>query len=308
MLIVLLGEDVYAKQEYLQNIIEKSELEIARYDATMPLPKLGSLAGQSLFGAGQIHIFSHCLGQYDLPELESAAKGTSQIVFIEDTLDKRLTKTKQLMKIAEVKEFLAPAPEVAAKWIVSHAESIGITIQPAAAAEMSLRLIGETKKNLSTTAAHNELLKLWAFAGEKTITKQMVEELTPKDLAIDLFALLDSIGQKNKPAVVRLLQQYYDSSSEDDKTLTIRLSALLADQLRSIMIVKQASEQRLSDNDLLTATGWKSGRLFIMKKLANNFSAQQLSGALNKFYNLDKELKNSNLPPRIVIDMIVAVI
>ncbi len=45
-----------------------------------------------------------------------------------------------------------------------------------------------------------------------------------------------------------------------------------------------------------------------MKKLSNNFNTKQLVDALAKFYSLDKELKNSTLPPRIVIDMIVATI
>lgn len=308
MLTVLLGEDVYAKQQYIDQVIQKSGLEIAKYDSTMLLPKLGSLAGQSLFGAGQMHIFSHCLSQYDLPELESAAKGTSQIIFIEDSWDKRLTKTKQLMELATVKEFLAPAAQTASKWILGHAESLGVVIQPAAVSALVMRLMGETKKTLPTIAAHNELLKLWSFSEGKPITKEMVTELTPQDLAINLYSLLDYLGQKNKPAAVQLLRQYYDSSSEDDKALTIRLSALLADQLRSIMIVKQAGDRGLSDDDLLAATGWKTGRLFIMKKLARNFSVGQLTAALNKFYSLDKELKNSTLPPRVVIDMIVAVI
>lgn len=308
MLTVLLGGDIFAKQNYLSQLAEKSELEVVKYDASMLLPQLGSLTGQSLFGAGQVHVFFDCLKEYDLPELELAAKNSSHVVFIEELLDKRLTKTKQLAKVAEVKEFPAPGLEGAPQWLIVHAESLGFTIQPAAAAELSNRLIGESKRNLPTLAAHNELLKLSSYADGKTITKGMVEELTPKDLAVDLFALLDSLGTKNKAAAIRLLQQYYLSGSEDDKTLTIRLSALLADQFRSLLIVKEAHEQNLQDKDLLAATGWKSGRLFIMKKLARNFTTKQLMEALNKFYSLDKELKNSTLPPRVVIDMIVAVI
>ncbi len=308
MLRVLLGEDIYAKQDYLQKLITDSGMEIAKYDPTGILPKLGSLSGQSLFGLGQLHIFSGCLAKYDLPELEVAAQGTSQIIFLEDSLDKRLTKSKQILKIAEVVEFSAPSSEEAPRWIVNHAKSLGLTINPDAATELSYRLTGETQKKLPTMYAHNEMSKLANFSNGGVITKEMVEQLTSQDLVIDLFSLLDSIGSKNKPAAIQLLQKYYDAGTEDDKTLTIRLSALLADQLRGLMIVKQAIEQNLSDNELLTATGWKSGRLFIMKKLARNFTIKQLRDALNKFYSLDKELKNSTLPPRVVIDMIVAVI
>ncbi len=313
MLTLLLGEDIFAKQQFLNDLVSKKGLEIAKYDSNQQLPKLNSLAGQSLFGAGQLHVFYECVANYELPELEAAANNSAQIVFIEESVDKRLTKTKQLFKIAaegknSVHEFPAPSFDQASKWIVAHAAGEGINIQPAASTELVTRLMGETKKTLPTMQAHNELLKLSNFAGDKTITKDMVEELTVKDLAIDLFSLLDSIGNKNKNNIVKMLQQYYDSSSEDDKALTIRLSALLADQFRSLLIVREAAEQNLNDKDLLATTGWKSGRLFIMKKLSKNFNSKQLADALTKFYSLDKELKNSTLPPRVVIDMIVATI
>lgn len=316
MLTVLLGEDIFAKQQYLDALVAKNGLEIAKYSSTQQLPQLASLAGQSLFGSGQLHVFINCSNLYEPAELEAASKSSAQIIFLEDSLDKRLTKTKQLLQLATdsggVQEFLSPSFDVnyksASQWIITHAEKWGIHIQPTAAVELARRLMGETKKTLPTLAAHQELLKLFSFAGDKTITKEMVEQLTAPDLAIDLFALLDHIGNKNKAVVVGMLQQYYDSSSEDDKVLTIRLSGLLSSQLRDMLIIKEAVQTGLSDKYILQTTGWKSGKLFIIKKLSQNFSIKQLTDALAKFYSLDKELKNSTLPPRMVIDMIVATI
>lgn len=313
MLTLLLGEDVFAKQQFLDNLAVKNGLEISKYDSSQNLPKLASLSGQSLFGPGQVHVFVNSISKYELPELQAAADNQAQIVFIEDSLDKRLTKTKELIKIASsgkniVQEFPAPDFNQASRWIIDHAAQMEINIQPAASSELAQRLMGDTKKTLPTLLAHQEILKLSNFAGDKTITKEMVVELTAADLAIDMFSLLDNLGSKNKPVVIKMLQQYYDSSSEDDKGLTIRLSALLADQFRSLLIVKEAQNNGLSEADLLATTGWKSGRLFIMKKIAANFTVKQLADALTKFYNLDKELKNTTLPPRVVIDMIVATI
>lgn len=308
MLTLLLGEDIYAKQAYLDQQLAKADGELQKHQIGEDLPKLCNLGGASLFGGQAVHVFVDLLREYDLPELEAVVDGTAQIYFWEDSLDKRLTKTKQLYKIANVKEFPAPSKEQATKWITTHADELGINIQPSAATLLAQRLIGENKLVLPVVAAHHELLKLSSFAGESTITTAMVEELTPQDLAVDLFTLLDLIGNKNKPAAVRMLQQYYDGSSEDEKALTIRLVALLSDQFRSLLIAQDLLAQGLSDQAILQATGWKSGRLFVMKKIGRNFSAIQLSSALTKLYNLDKELKSSTLPPRAIIDMIVAVI
>ena len=306
MLTILLGENIIAKQQFLEKELAKYQGELTKYQAGDALPKLTDLTGSSLFGTGGAYVFFDCIKHYEFSELEKAKETSIPIYLVEESLDKRLKKTKDILAIAEVKEFPAPTYDQAPKWIVSYGDSLNINIQPQAAEELAKRLMGDTKKFLSTVLAHHELLKLSSFAGDKTITKSMVEELTPQDLNIDLFKLLDAIGSKNTSLATSMLTQYYESSTEDDKIATIRLVGLLSDQLRSLLITKQLEEQKVSDNDILLTTGWKSGRLFIMKKLSRNFSTNQLSVALTKFYNLDKELKSSTMPPRIIVQMIVA--
>ncbi|HAG27338.1 TPA: DNA polymerase III subunit delta [Patescibacteria group bacterium] len=308
MLTLLLGDDVYAKQAYLDQELSKIEGDLNKFQAGEDMPKLSSLGGASLFGGAGVYLFVDCLKNYELEDLEIAAKNSVPIYFWESSLDKRLAKSKQLIKIANVKEFSSPERDSAQAWILSHADRLGIKIQPSAAGELVNRLLGSTKTNLPVMTAHQELLKLSSYAGEETISTAMVEELTPQDLSIDMFALLDFVGSKNKAQAIKLLQNYYESSSEDDKALTIRLVALLSDQFRSLLIAKDLGAQGLNDQQILQTTGWKSGRLFVMNKIGRNFSSAQLQSALTKLYSLDKELKTSTLPPRVIVDMIVAVI
>ena len=306
MLTLLIGQDVYAKQQYLDSEISKHGAEVVKYQDSSQKPILSSLAGASLFGRATFHVLIGLLKDYELPELEKAVSAESLIYFWEDSVDKRLSKTKALQKIAVVMEFPEPDAGSASAWIIKHAEDNEIKIQPSAAAVLARRLMGETKQTLSVTAAHNELLKLSTYAGEKAITVAMVEELTPQDLSIDIFGLLNFVASGNKSQAMQAMKKYYENSSEDDKVLTIRLVALMSDQLRSLLIAKQLFSQGLSEQQILTATGWKSGRLFVMNKLGRNFSEQQLNTGLTKLYNLDKELKSSTLPPRAVMDLIVA--
>jgi len=308
MLTLLLGDDVYAKQAYLDQELSKIEGDLNKFQAGEDMPKLSSLGGASLFGGAGVYLFVDCLKNYELEDLEIAAKNSVPIYFWESSLDKRLAKSKQLIKIANVKEFSSPERDSAQAWILSHADRLGIKIQPSAAGGLGNRVLGSPKTNLPVMTAHQELLKLSSYAGEETISTAMVEELTPQDLSIDMFALLDFVGSKNKAQAIKLLQNYYESSSEDDKALTIRLVALLSDQFRSLLIAKDLGAQGLNDQQILQTTGWKSGRLFVMNKIGRNFSSAQLQSALTKLYSLDKELKTSTLPPRVIVDMIVAVI
>ncbi len=306
MLKLLLGEDIYKKQQFLIADLAKFEGEVTRYQPDSNLPKLAELSGASLFGGAGAHVFFDCLKNYEMDELQIAKESSVPIYFVEASLDKRLKKSKEILQLAEVKEFPTPTVEEAPRWIVGHAEDIGLHIQPQAATELSKRLLGETGKNLSTLAAHNELLKLDSFADGKTITKEMVEELTPQDMSIDLFSLLDQIGNRNKSGAIQLLEQYYETTTEDSKGATIKLVALLSDQLRSLLLTKEFEDKRITDKEILLTTGWKSGRLYIMKKLSKNYSREQLTSALTKFYNLDKEIKSSGMPPRVIVGMIVA--
>lgn len=308
MLTLLLGDDVYAKQAFLDKEISKFNGDLNKFQAGEDMPKLSSLGGASLFGGEGVYLFVDCLKNFELEDLELVAQNTVPIYFWESSLDKRLAKSKQLIKIANVEEFSSPERDSAQAWILSHADRLGIKIQPSAAGELVNRLLGSTKTNLPVMTAHQELLKLSSYAGEETISTAMVEELTPQDLSIDMFALLDFVGSKNKAQAIKLLQNYYESSSEDDKALTIRLVALLSDQFRSLLIAKDLGAQGLNDQQILQTTGWKSGRLFVMNKIGRNFSSAQLQSALTKLYSLDKELKTSTLPPRVIVDMIVAVI
>lgn len=308
MLTLLIGQDLFAKQGYLDAELEKHNAEVIKHQDSAQAPILSSLEGPSLFGGATAHVFIGLLKDYELPDLEKAASSQSLIYFWEESLDKRLTKTKALQKIATVKEFLEPDAHSAGNWIVKHAEENEIKIQPSAATALAARLMGETKQTLSVSSAHNELLKLSTYAGGNAITVAMVEELTPQDLSIDIFGLLNHVASGNKSLAMEAIKKYYQNSSEDDKVLTIRLVALLSDQLRSLLIAKQLSSQGLSEQQILTATGWKSGRLFVMNKLGRNFSEHQLNAGLTKLYNLDKELKSSTLPPRAVMDLIIAAI
>lgn len=306
MLKILVGKDLFAKQAFIDSELVKFAGELVKYQPQDQLPTLESLGGANLFGGASCYVFVDCLHSYELEALQRVASNHTPVYFLEDSMDKRLAKTKQLLKLGVIDEFSAPKKEGAKLWIIAHAESLGIKIQPSAAGELANRLMGETKDELDVLRAHNELLKLSSYANDEAVSMAMVQELTPEDSAIDIFALINALGSKNKSLAIRLLQNYFDSSGEDQKVLSIRLVSLLADQMRSLLIAQDLVKQGLSEQQILQVTGWKSGRLFVMKKIGQEFTFIQLKRTLTKLYNLDKELKSSTLPPRIIIDLIVA--
>jgi DNA polymerase III delta subunit len=102
------------------------------------------------------------------------------------------------------------------------------------------------------------------------------------------------------------IEQFYSDDSSDDKAKSIQLNALLAEQFRNILMIQDFQKQRIPDAVILSKTGWKSGRLFVIKKLASKFKTAQLMSVLNKLEHLDIELKTSGIPGQVILQLITA--
>jgi len=81
---------------------------------------------------------------------------------------------------------------------------------------------------------------------------------------------------------------------------------VLSEQFRSILLVLAAQAERVPDQKLLADTGWKSGRLFVVRKNAARFSPRSIMELLQKLSFLDTELKSTSTPPRVLLDLILA--
>jgi len=153
----------------------------------------------------------------------------------------------------------------------------------------------------------NELQKLIAYADGKPIDRGMVDVLVRKNTDVETWDIINALGDRNmKQAFLALEQFYANDTAGDDKAKTIQLNALLADQFRSILLAQDFVSQRAPDAVVLEKTGWKSGRLFVMKKLAGKFKPGQLLGALDKLERLDIELKSTTTPGQVILQLIAA--
>lgn len=308
MISVLVGQDSFAIESYLRD--QTAGQIIKFYNSEDVLPNPQELGGRSLFGDAVTYVFKNCFSKFSDQYIEQL-RGLPQTVFlIEESLDKRTTRVKELLSFGSsqgvtIKEFPAPDKIKAANWIEEHAKVINCKITPAASKLLADNLMGETKNALPVWRAHQELQKLKAFAAGKVITEDMVIELVLPEQGIDLFKLMDAISNNRKAQAIDLLNRYYETQTQDEKAATIKLTALLADQWRSIVIVKDFVDRNVPDEQILKQTGWKSGRLYVIKKLAGRYPLSQILDTLHKLSALDTELKTSTLPSRVIVDMII---
>lgn len=313
MVTLLLGSDILAKKQYISNTARKLKADVETFTDVSSLPPITQLFEQQLFGAPKIVVLETLWKQFDDKVVEQILKvGESkrdQLYLIEETLDKRKKNNQEFLKDKRVQVLQLDAPVGTAasnEWIKKFAKENNINIEPAAGLALAHALLIDEDATLDVARAQNELAKLNSFAGGKTITSVMVSELTESISGVDVFELLNAIATKNKKLALQMLEQHFATETTDEKTTAIKMTALLADQFRSLLIATDATNRNLPDAKVLELTGWKSGRLFIMKKLSRNFQVAQLKQSLAKLENLDKELKSSTMPPHVVLDLIIA--
>lgn len=315
MITLLLGSDVLAKKQHISAAAKLRDSEVETFTDSNAIPKFERLFEQQLFGAPKLVVLEHVWKKLDLDELlEKVGENKSAALYIvEDSIDKRTTANKDFLKDKRVTVVVLDSPvgtRESSDWIVKYANENKIKIEPSAAFALASALLLDEDASLDVAHAQSELQKLKSYAASEVnsgaVTKEMVALLTETASGVDVFALLNAIATKNKRLALQMLETFFETETADEKANAIKVTALLSDQFRSLLIAIDSDNRRIPDEAILKMTGWKSGRLFIMKKLSRNFTAPKVQQALSKLDNLDKELKTGSMPPHVVLDLIIA--
>lgn len=313
MLHLLLGKDIFAKKAYIEDLAKTDSASVIWYGPDS-LPNLSSLVEPTLFKISQIVVLEGCLANAEifdsLPVLQTSS---DHFVLIEEKIDKRKTEIAKLLKSSGLvtKEFSVPRePQALLQWVIAHAQNQSIDIAPDAVMEIIQRFGFGATPGFNTPEPdvwqiHNELNKLSTYHNGNQISLESVKLLVANQSLPQIWDIIEAMAQRKSAQVLTLLQNYLSADNvSDEKTKIIQLNALLADQFRSLLLVRSAQDQGIPDSAILEATGWKSGKLFMIKKNTRAFEQKTLTDTLKKLEALDVELKTSSVPPKVLVDLI----
>ena len=322
MLTLLLGPDDFSKKEYINSLAQKEKCEVEVFVDPENLPNADNLASQDLFSKPKIFVLQNLIAKFNQSDIISKlVSSKNHIVITEQKLDKRLSDNKQLFtnKNITVKEFTLPHNRELNVWIIERAKFLKGSISKDAVEALAVALGRDNAKEtkfggqvvsveeiFNLWQADSEIKKLITFAGQAEITAGDVKELVGENSEVDVFDLTNAIADNQKQKALELLHGFLKKAmGSDEKGAVIQLNALLSEQFRNVAMVQDFLAAKKSESQILDTTGWKSGRLFIMKKIASKFSAKKVLEFLNKLAALDEELKTSSLPPKVLLDLIV---
>lgn len=316
MVRIYLGTDSFAKEQRLKTLAAQKGAELRRFAEGDVFPNAGQFGGATLFGPPQVFVFDNSISHSGLlDKVDELLAPSAEIIILEDSAPKRgsallaLTKNPQV----EIVKFDPPAVDKAPVWLVDQAKNYGAAITMEGARALVSALVPEPasswdKPVVDLRQLDNELQKLLAYADGKPVTGEAVAALTKKNESTEIWHVINAIAEKNSKGVFTSLEKFLadTGSTGDDKAKLIFLNAMLADQFRNILLVQDVQGRRLPDQEILAKTGWKSGRLYQLKKLATKFPGPKLRQILQRLEDLDIELKTSSTPARPIVDLILA--
>lgn len=316
MLHIYTGTDSYSKDLEIKEIKRKTGASFTVVPGATLLKAQTGVGGGDLFASKKAFLI-YDISPETLPEKNIATLISSKDEFyiIVGKLDARKSTTKALKANKEIKfkDFPIPTGNEVRTWLENYLKTKSLQMDSAAQTELLNRLgVDLTGKSFSDPNYDlwqfvNEISKLESYIEGKKITKEDVQKLTTQDKAVEVFALVNALAEKNRPKTLEFIENFFsDGSSTDDKAKVIQLGALISEQLRSLLLIRSAMDEHIPDASVLSETGWKPGRLSITKRLASNFETIKLTSTLEKLQSLDMEMKSSQVPPRVLLDLIIA--
>lgn len=327
MLYLLLGPDDFSKKSYINALVKDKGADLAMLGVDDEIPDTSRLTETDLFSKPKVFVLPNVPPAPLLPGVrgslfEKLISSSNHIIISVESLDRRKKENKGLLahKSITVKEFDLPHGQELIKWIETRTKALGGKISKPATEELAIRLgrdqtretkmggkIISQKEVYSLWQAESEIRKLMTYARGRQIEIEDVKALVSENLEIDVFEIINAVGENKKQVALDLMQKFLEKdAATDEKSAVIQLNALLSDQMRSLSITQDLLKSKITDDKLAKITGWKSGRIYIMKKIAARFSSSKILETMKKLEALDEELKTTQTPPRVLLDMIVA--
>lgn len=140
----------------------------------------------------------------------------------------------------------------------------------------------------SLAAAHMEVDKLCLYT--KHITREAVEQLVPRPLEENVFALTNAIMRHDLVSVSVIYQDLMLTNHEP-----IQLIGLIANSMRQIYQVKLLERKGYTDKEMVKILGINPRAIYPIRKNARAFAIDELEEKLNELSDLDISIKTGRI-------------
>jgi DNA polymerase III subunit delta len=257
------------------------------------------------------------LSDFLLSKLPTLPKDYFVIIWQSSRPDRRLGVIKKILSSdITTTEFELPHGRMLNGWIKAYAKTLGLTLDDAAIEELA-KFVGrdfyEEKKAGGRVIERKEAFDLWHVQSEleklASYTKHAdlasVRALVRPKIPENVFALTDEIAKKNKKTSMEIVERLLTAPAADEKSATIKIIGLLAEQIRGMLMVKTLQDEKKTAEEIAEALGWSSGRVYILSKNAASQKIENLKRMITMLTDIDLKLKSSEDNPKLLIDQFI---
>ena len=153
----------------------------------------------------------------------------------------------------------------------------------------------------------NDLKKVFAFADGSALTAEDFAIAKATEMETDSFKLLDSAFSGNKDNAYKILNNALELSQPSKAVgIVLQFVGLLISQLEIMVEGKERAEEGQSLSRIITDTGVNEYRLKKAMAACSNKTAAELRRSLFDAYDIEKQMKNGILEPRLAMEAFIA--
>jgi DNA polymerase-3 subunit delta len=313
MIIFLYGPDTYRSRQklnfYKDGFIQKydpSSFNITKLDGeNLTFEEINkAIATPPLFASKRMVIIENLItknkdvSRETIPLLDNQINNENVIIFWEGFNDKKIATEplfKRLVKEKIVGEFKLLSEKELTAWVKKEFKKEGGKIDEEAIRAL-IGLVGDDLWQMI-----QEIRKLVAFRGSKSITSPDVLSLVKGKFDDDIFKLTDALAHKNKKSFLKLLDDQFSSGANE-----IYLLTMLIRLFRILLETKEVSQKNryLSRYNIAKELGLNP---FVAEKAMHqikNYSLQELKNIYHKLLEIDFKTKTGQAKPRLLFELL----
>jgi DNA polymerase-3 subunit delta len=193
-----------------------------------------------------------------------------------------------------IRKYATPRGAAFVAWLLNRCHMMGGEIDTSAAHQLA-ELVAE-----DAYMASHELAKLLDYVDlKRPIEMEDVNRLTPFRGQSDVFAMVDSIGQRNGAKALRTLHRLLD---EDDPLYAF---AMIVRQFRLLIQAREALDNGLDPKEVMRVHPYVAGKIGAQ---ARNFTRADLDYIYHRLLSIDLGSKSSTADRAVELDSLITLL
>ena len=195
-----------------------------------------------------------------------------------------------------VEERATPRRNQLQGWVRSHAASLGVEIEPRAAAVLAERIGGavwesDIERGQQTRVADAELHKLATYAGARAITAADVEALVTDTRPASLYAITNAIDRREPAAAAAAIERAIGEGQP-----VLKILAALEGRIADLIVARDLSAGGATPQELTKRVGRGNARVAErIAESARRYSGAELEEMLRGLFEADLSIKANEM-------------